>query len=92
MKKKSYSVKGLVQKAMIDCMNFLGQNGDHIFCSYSPHVNVVHFSAYKGGWKSGKSELFDICIYLSGSLANSVKDAKKILKPIYDFIKESRKI
>lgn len=92
MKKKSYSVKGLVQKAMIDCTNFLGQNGDHIFCSYSPHVNAAYFSAYKGGWESGKSELFDICIYLSGSLAPSVKDAKKILKPIYDFIKESRKI
>lgn len=92
MKKGNYSVKGLVQKAIIGCMNFSERNGNQIFCSYSPHVNTVQFTAYKGGWEYGKSELFDICIYLSGSLSPSVKETKKILKPIYDFIKESRKI
>ena len=92
MKKGNYSVKGLVQKAMIDCMSFSERNGDQIFCSYSPHVDTVNFFAYKGGWVFEKKELFIICIYLSGSLAPSVKETKKILKPIYDFIKESRKI
>lgn len=87
MKKGNYSVKRLVQKAIIDCMNYSKENGNHIFCSYSPHVNVVNFSAYKGGWAYGKEEFFVISIYLSGSLAPSVKEAKKILKPIYDFIK-----
>lgn len=93
MKKKSYSVKALVQKAIIDSMNFSKRDGDQIFCSYSPHVNIVQFVAYKGGWEYGKSKLFDIYIYLSGPMAPvSVKEARKILKPIYDFIKENQKI
>lgn len=80
---------GLVQKAIIDSMNFSKRDGDQIFIEVSPHVDSVQFYAYQGGWNIAEERSFDITIYTRGSLAPSVKDAKKILKPIYDFIKQN---
>lgn len=88
MKKKSYSVMGLVQKAIIDSMNFSKENGSQIFIEVYPHVEGVHLYAYQDGWEASKKKSFDVNIYIRGSLAPSVKDAKKLLKPIYDFIKQ----
>lgn len=92
MKKKRYSVKALVQKAIIDSMNFSKENGSQIFIEVYPHVEGVHLYAYQDGWEASKKRSFDIYIYTRGSLAPSVKDAKKMLKPVYDFIKENQKI
>lgn len=91
MKKNNYSVMGLVQKAIIDSMNFSKEKGSQIFISVSPHVDAVSFHAYKGAWEGGKEKVFDFTLYIRGSLAPTVKEAKKILKPIYDFIKENSK-
>lgn len=88
MKKKSYSVKALVQKAIIDSMNFSKRDGDQIFIEVSPHVDSVQLYGYKGRWDHTKERAFDIYIYTRGDLAPSVKDAKKMLKPLYDFIKQ----
>lgn len=89
MKKKSYSVMGLVQKAIIDSMNFSKWNGDQIFIEVSPHVDSVQLYGYKGRWDIAKERVFDIYIYTRGYLApSSVKEARKMLKPLYDFIKQ----
>lgn len=92
MKKKSYSVKALVQKAIIDSMNFSKRDGDQIFIEVSPHVDSVQLYGYKGRWDLTKKRSFDITIYTRGSLAPTVKEARKMLKPLYDFIKESQKV
>lgn len=88
MKKKSYSVMGLVQKAIIDSMNFSKRGESEIFIEVFPHVDGVHMYAYQNGWDASKKKSFDVNIYIRGSLAPSVKDAKKMLKPLYDFIKQ----
>lgn len=88
MKKKSYSVKALVQKAIIDSINFSKRDGDQIFIEVSPHVDSVRLYGYKGRWDLTKKRSFDIYIYTRGNLAPSVKDARKMLKPLYDFIKQ----
>ena len=46
MKKKNYSVMELVQKAIIDSMNFSKENGSQIFIEVSPHVDAVQFYAF----------------------------------------------
>lgn len=92
MKKKRYSVKALVQKAIIDSMNFSKRDGDQIFIEVSPHVDSVQLYGYKGRWDLTKKRSFDITIYIRGSLAPTVKEARKMLKPLYDFIKESQKV
>lgn len=89
MKKKNYSVMGLVQKAIIDSMNFSKRDGDQIFIEVSPHIDVVYFYAYQGGWELSKKREFDFHIYIRGNLSPSVKEAKEMLKPIYDFIKQN---
>ena len=89
MKKKNYSVMGLVQKAIIDSMNFSKENGSQIFIEVSPHVNSVQFYAYQDRWEFSKKREFDFHIYTRGSLSPTVKEAKKMLKPIYDFNKQN---
>lgn len=63
MKKKNYSVMGLVQKAIIDSMNFSKENGSQIFIEVSPHVNSVQFYAYQDRWEFSKKREFDFHIY-----------------------------
>ena len=89
MKKKSYSVMELVQKAIIDSMNYSREDGNQIFVYVSPHVNSVQLYAYHGRWNVFKERSFDVCIYTHGSLAPTIEEAKKILKPVYDFIKQN---
>ena len=91
MKKKNYSVMGLVQKAIIDSMNFSKRDESQIFIEISPHVDAVQFYAYQGRWDISKERVFDFHIYARGNLSPTVKEAKKVLKPIYDFIKENSK-
>ena len=91
MKKKNYSVMGLVQKAIIDSMNFPKRDESQIFIEISPHVDAVQFYAYQGRWDISKERVFDFHIYARGNLSPTVKEAKKVLKPIYDFIKENSK-
>lgn len=86
MGKRDKSSKELVQKAIIDSMNFSKEKGDQVFIHVSPHVSMVSFRAYKGGWKEGKDPLFDFSIYLDGELAKHSEEVKEMLKPIYDFI------
>lgn len=89
MKKKNYSVMGLVQKAIIDSMNFSKRGESQIFIYVSPHVDSVQFDVYQGGWKEFNEITFSIQIYIRGSLAPTVKETKKKLKPLYDFIKKN---
>lgn len=89
MKKKSYSVMGLVQKAIIDSMNFSKSGGSQIFIEVYPHVDGVRMYAYQGGWDPSKERSFDVNIYTRGNLSPTVKEVKKMLKPIYDFIKQN---
>lgn len=89
--KKNYSVMGLVQKAIIDSMNFSKRDESQIFIEISPHVDAVQFYAYQGRWDISKERVFDFHIYARGNLSPTVKEAKKVLKPIYDFIKENSK-
>lgn len=91
MKKKNYSVMGLVQKAIIDSMNFSKVGEKQIFISAQPHVDGVYFHAYPGAWNTGEERVFDFHIYTRGSLAPTVKECKKMLKPLYDFIKQNSK-
>lgn len=92
MKKKNYSVMALVQKAIIDSMNFSKIGESQIFIDTSPHIDAVHFQAYQGGWDNSKKISLDISLYIRGYLSPNVKEAKKILKPIYDFIKQNSKL
>lgn len=89
MEKKNYSVMGLVQKAIIDSMNFSKEKGSQIFISVNPHVDGVNFHAYKGEWRAEKEKTFEFTIYIHGSLSPTVKECKKVLKPLYDFIKQN---
>lgn len=89
MKKNNYSVMGLVQKAIIDSMNFSKRDESHIFIYVQPHVSCVNFEAHQGGRKESNEPTFSIRIYTQGSLASTVKEAEKILKPLYDFIKKN---
>ena len=89
MKKKNYSVMGLVQKAIMDSMNFSKSDKSHIFIYVYPHVSCVNFEAHQGGWKESNEPTFSIRIYTRGSLAPTVKETKKMLKPLYDFIKKN---
>lgn len=89
MKKKNYSVMGLVQKAIIDSMNFSKVGEKQIFIYVQPHVDGVGFYAYPGAWSTSEKRVFDFCIYTRGSLAPTVKECKKMLKPIYDYIKQN---
>ena len=81
----------LVQKAIIDSMNFSKIGESQIFIEISPHVDLVQFYAYQGGWDISKERSFDICLYTRGYLRPNVKETEKILKPIYDFIKQNSK-
>lgn len=78
---------GLVQKAIIDSMNFSKRDESQIFIEISPHVDAVQFYAYQGRWDISKERAFDFHLYTRGDLAPTVKEAKKMLKLIYDFIK-----
>lgn len=89
MKKKSYSVMGLVQKAIIDSMNFSKRSGSQIFIEVYPHVDGVHLYAYQDGWNASREKSFDVYIYIRGSLSPTVKEVKKMLKPVYYFIKQN---
>lgn len=89
MKKDNYSVMELVQKAIIDSMNFSKRDESHIFIDVQPHVDSVQFYAFQGGWDIYKERAFDITIYTQGRLSPTVKECKKILKPLYDFIKKN---
>lgn len=91
MKRKNYSVMGMVQKAIIDSMNFSKSDDSQIFISMHPHVDLVQLYAYQGRWDVSKERVFDISLYLRGNLAPSAKETKKILKPLYDFIKQNSK-
>lgn len=81
----------LVQKAIIDSMNFSKRDESQIFIEISPHVDGVQFYAYQGRWDDSKERAFDIRLYTRGSLAPTVKETKKIIKPLYDFIKQNSK-
>lgn len=91
MKKKNYSVMGLVQKAIIDSMNFSKRDESQIFIEISPHVDAVQFYAYQCGWDISKERVFNCYIYTRGNLSPTVKEVKMMLKPIYDFIKGNSK-
>lgn len=80
---------GLVQKAIIDSMNFSKVGEKQIFINVSPHVDLVNFRAYPGAWSVSEETVFDLHIYTRGSLSPTVKECKKILKPIYDYMKEN---
>lgn len=92
MKKKNYSVMTLIQKAIIDSMNFSKENGKQIFINVSPHIDAVMFYAYPGAWDISAIKVFDIWIYTRGNVAPTVKECKKMLQPIYDYMKESQNI
>lgn len=81
----------LVQKAIIDSMNFSKSDDSQIFIDIFPHIDAVHFQAYQGGWDVLKEKSFDFYLYIRGDLSPNVKEAKKMLKPIYDFIKQNSK-
>lgn len=88
MKKKNYSVKALVQKAIIDSMDFSKSDGSMIFVYIHPHVDSVSFDAHKIGWTTPAS--LRISIYLSDDLAPTAKETKEILKPLYKFMNENK--
>lgn len=77
MKKKNYSVMGLVQKAIIDSMNFSKRDESQIFIEISPHVDAVQFYAYQGRWDISKERVFDFHIYARGNLSPTVKRLKR---------------
>ena len=60
---KKQTVMGLVQKAIIDSMNFSKRDGSIIFVNVYPHVNSVYFCAYKDGWIPEGECVFNINIY-----------------------------
>lgn len=89
--KEKLQCNGTGSKAIIDSMNFSKRDESQIFIEISPHVDAVQFYAYQGRWDISKERVFDFHIYARGNLSPTVKEAKKVLKPIYDFIKENSK-
>lgn len=90
MKKKNYSVMGLVHKAITDCMNYSETHRSDIFIDYQAHVSKVKFSLYENGWRGGRDAAITIELYLSGRLSlKTPEEAERILKPIYVFMNEN---
>ena len=57
---------GLVQKAIIDSMNFRKRTGPRYLSKYLPMLNSVQFYAYQDRWEFSKKREFDFHIYTRG--------------------------
>lgn len=90
MAKKSYTVKGMVEKAIVDSFRASKGNGLQIFVTTHPHVGLISFQAYKNGWGASKDEDFNVRIYINGILAPTSKRCKELLKPIYELINKNK--
>lgn len=90
MAKKKVTVKELVEKAIVDCFRVVG-NGEYcISVDVMSHINGVTFLIYEKGWKVGVYPNYSIIIYLDGGLKPTVKECRKMLKPIYDLINKNK--
>ncbi|MBP1614731.1 hypothetical protein [Bacteroides ihuae] len=88
---KVKNVRQLVEKAVMDSIEFSTRNKGQIFVQYSPHVDAVLFHAYKNGWSMDNPNAptdFNFTIYIKGNLKPTIREAKAALKSVYDFIKE----
>ena len=90
MGKKSYTVKGMVEKAIVDSFRASKENGLQIFVMTQPHVSLVSFQVYKNGWGASKDEDFNVRIYTNGIVAPTPKRCKELLKPIYELINKNK--
>ncbi|WP_321479727.1 hypothetical protein [uncultured Bacteroides sp.] len=84
---KPKNVRELTEKAMRDCFKYSLMNIGDIFVSFSPHVNSVSFDVYKEGWGIDRDTDISVSITLKGILKPEISEAKKRLKPLYDYMK-----